>query len=107
MCADVSSIPYEADSFDKVYAVNVIYLWDDLRSVVKELGRVMNPKGILALYMAPPEMMDKLGVRRSPLFTLYDADDVVKVLGETGFAEVSVKTAATAVGTASCVLAKK
>lgn len=67
----------------------------------------MKPKGILALYMAPPEMMDKLGVRRSPLFTLYDVDDVVRVLEEAGFGEVSVKTEALAVGTASCVLAKK
>lgn len=106
-CADVSPIRYEDDSFDKVYAVNVIYLWDDLRSVVKELGRVLRSKGILALYMAPPELMDMMGVSRSPLFTVYDVDDVVKVLEDAGFGEVSVKTKAMAVGTASCVLATK
>ena len=75
--------------------------------VVTELRRVVKPKGILALYMAPPEMMHNLGLTRSTLFTLYDVGDVVRVLEKAGFGEVQVKTEALAVGTASCLLATK
>ena len=60
--ADVSSIPYDDDSFDKVFAVNVIYLWPYLPSVVNELKRVMKSGSILALYAAPLELVDKMGL---------------------------------------------
>ncbi len=105
--ADVSSIPYDGESFDKIFAVNVIYLWPNLPSVVNELKRVMKTGGILALYAAPIELVDKMGLRKSLLFTIHKLDDVAGALNEAGFAKVWVETEALSIGTANCVLAEK
>jgi len=105
--ADVSSIPYNDDSFDKVFAVNVIYLWPDLEKTVRELGRVLRPGGLLALYLAPRELIDKLALGRSPLFTIYAADDVVQVLRDARFTNIAVETRTLPEGIARCVLARK
>jgi ubiquinone/menaquinone biosynthesis C-methylase UbiE len=109
--AEVSSIPYNDDSFDKVFAVNVIYLWPDITSVVNELKRVMKPEGILALYMASIELVDKMGLRQSPLFTIHQIDDVTKALNDAGFTKVWVETDTFSSGLSSgkvnCVLAEK
>ena len=105
--ADVSSIPYTDDVFDKVFAVNVIYLWPDVAKPVRELRRVLKPGGLLALYLAPLELVDKLGLRRSPLFTIHGPDDVIEVLRNAGFIHPEVETKALRDGTAKCVLARK
>jgi ubiquinone/menaquinone biosynthesis C-methylase UbiE len=109
--ADVSSIPYKDDSFDKVFAVNVIYLWPDISGVVNELTRVTKPGGTLALYMASLELVDKMGLRKSPLFTIHKLDDVAEALGKAGFAKVWVETDTFSSGLSSgkvnCVLAEK
>lgn len=105
--ADVSSIPYNDDTFDKVFAVNIIYLWPDLAKTVQELRRVMRPGGLLALYLAPLELVDKLGLRRSSLFTIHEVDDVVRVLRNAGFTNTAVGTRVLTDGTARCVLATK
>ena len=105
--ADVYSIPYDDDSFGKVFAVNVIYLWPNLPSVVSELKRVMKTGGILALYAAPIELVDKMGLRKSLLFTIHKLDDVAGALNKAGFAKVWVETEALSIGTANCVLAEK
>ncbi len=105
--ADVSSMPYNDEAFDKVFAVNIIYLWPDLESPVKELRRVMRPGGLLALYLAPLELVDKLGLRRSPLFTIHGVDDVFGALREADFTDVRVETKVLSDGTAKCVLTSK
>ncbi len=105
--ADVSSIPYSDETFDKVFAVNIIYLWPDLASPVQQLRRVMRPGGLLALYLAPLELVDKLGLRRSPLFTIHEVDDVLGTLRRAGFTNVRVETKVLSDGTAKCVLTRK
>ncbi len=109
--ADVSSIPYDGDSFDKIFAVNVIYLWPDLLSTMKELKRVMKPGGILALYAASLKMVEKMGLRQSPLFTIHKTDDITKALEKAGFAKVWMEketlNEAFSSGEVICVLGEK
>lgn len=109
--ADVSSIPYDDNSFNKIFAVNVVYLWPNLLNVVKELKRVMKPEGILALYAASLELVEKMGMRQSPLFTIHTVDDITDALKEAGFAKVWVEADTFASGLSSgkvnCVLGEK
>jgi len=51
--------------------------------------------------------VDKLGLRRSPLFTIHGPDDVIEVLRNAGFIHPEVETKALRDGTAKCVLARK
>ncbi len=109
--ADVSSIPYADDSFDKIFAVMVIYLWPDLLNTVKELKRVMKPGGILALHAASLKMVEKMGLSQSSLFTIHKIDDSTEALEKAGFAKVWVEketlTEAFSSGEVNCVLAEK
>ena len=109
--ADVSSIPYDDNSFNKIFAVNVVYLWPNLLSVVTELKRVMKPGGSLALYAASLELAEKMGMRQSSLFTIHTVDDITDALKEAGFAKVWVEADTFASGLSSgkvnCVLGEK
>lgn len=51
--ADINHLNYEADTFDKVVAGNVIHLLDEPLNAVKELDRVCKPGGklIIPTYM--------------------------------------------------------
>ncbi len=105
--ADVGAIPYNEDSFNKAFAVNVIYLWPDLPVVLKELKRVMKSGGILALYFASLDLVDKMGFRQSPLFTIHNPNKVADALNDAGFTKVWIETSILSGDTAHCVLAEK
>lgn len=105
--ADVRAIPYNEDSFNKVFAVNVIYLWPDLPVVLKELKRVMKSGGILALYFASLDLVDKMGFRQSPLFTIHNPNKVADALNGAGFTRVWIETSTLSNDTVNCVLAAK
>ena len=47
--ADITSLSYYDDSFDKVIAGNVIHLLDDPRKALSELCRVTRPGGVLII----------------------------------------------------------
>ena len=105
--ADVRAISYDEDSFNKVFAVNVIYLWPDLPVVLKELKRVMKSGGILALYFASLDLVDKMGFRQSPLFTIHNPNKVADALNGAGFTRVWIETSILSGDTVHCVLAEK
>ena len=104
--ADVSSIPYDDDSFDKVFAVSVVYFWSDILSIVSELKRIMKSGGTLALYMVSEELLDKSGLKQSPLYIINKVEDVTDVLNQAGFAKVWVETRTLPKGKVHCVLAR-
>jgi ubiquinone/menaquinone biosynthesis C-methylase UbiE len=105
--ADASSIPYGDGRFDKAYAINVIYLWSDLPLILEEIKRVVKPGGQIALYLAPLELMRKLGFTASEFFTFYTADQVAQSLSATGFEDVRCETQVVSGAIGSCVLAQK
>lgn len=47
--ADITTLSYEDDSFDKVIAGNVIHLLDDPKKALSELSRVTRPGGMLII----------------------------------------------------------
>ena len=47
--ADITSLPFADESFDKVIAGNVIHLLDDPHKALKELYRVLKPQGNLII----------------------------------------------------------
>ncbi|UCG54315.1 MAG: class I SAM-dependent methyltransferase [Dehalococcoidia bacterium] len=103
--ANVSSIPYDNDSFNKVFAVNVVYFWPDIRGAISEMKRVMKPGGTLALFMASLELLVEMGLAQSPLYINKKPEEVINVLDEAGFHKVWVKPSSNR--KVSCILAQK
>ena len=47
--ANVKSLPFEDEQFDKVFSIHTIYFWDDLSAAISEIIRVLTPGGSLIL----------------------------------------------------------
>lgn len=104
---NANNLPYPNTHFDRVYAVNVVYLWPKLASTLAELHRVLKPGGQLALYLAPKTLMSKMGLDSLEFFTMHQVDDVCGALKDIGFTQLRIERAEMSDGPAECVLATK
>lgn len=107
---DATTLPYDDDSFDKVFCVNVIYFWENPQQQLLEILRVLRPGGTLAIYMGDSTEMAGVKITQTGVFNLYPAKDVVRILKELGFASQDYATSAISQGPLSrgvCVLGTK
>ena len=104
---EAASMPWEASFFDKVLAINVIYLWPNLASVFTEIVRVLKPNGVAALYLAPVEMMDSLGFSELDAFTIHAQEDVLNACEKAGFSSTEVSSTTMGDGKGICIIARK
>jgi ubiquinone/menaquinone biosynthesis C-methylase UbiE len=86
------NIPFDAGSFNKVFAVNVLYFWDPPIVSLQEIYRILQPGGEVLLAIRSKRTMQKLPFVDQG-FTLYDEDTVREMLENTGFHVTEVKTA--------------
>ena len=104
---EAASMPWDANFFDKVLAINVIYLWPNLASVFTEIIRVLKPNGVAALYLAPVEMMDSLGFSELDAFTIHKQEDVLDACEKAGFSSTEVSSTTMGDGKGVCIIARK
>lgn len=90
--ADAAALPYPDRSFDKVFAVNVIYFWPEPVTILRELRRVLKPGGRLALYLIAKEDLAKYKLTRTGLYRHYTGEDVARLLTEAGFSGARFET---------------
>ncbi|GAC1326687.1 MAG: class I SAM-dependent methyltransferase [Chloroflexota bacterium] len=108
--SDARSLPYDDAAFDKTCGAHVIYFWPDPVETVRELRRVLQPGGTLALayqerqHMPPGAItaLTEAGAR------LVGPSDVEQVVRAAGFENVRLETRQTPDGPGGfCVLAVK
>lgn len=105
---DVSTLPYDENTFDKVFGVQVLYFWDDPLRNLKELKRVMKSEGTIALSILDKKNLESKSFTKTGVFHLYDADDVVRLFHRAGFREINYDTKANhKYGTCICCIARK
>ncbi len=104
---DAAALPYPNDSFDKVFAANVVYFWKDPLANLNELRRVLKPGGRLALYLIAKEDMAKFKFTQTGVYTLYAGEDVVRLFVQAGFRRARFETKAERLRTGVCALAEK
>lgn len=81
---DGGKMPLENHSIDKVFTVNTIYFWKDPKMVFAELSRILKPEGTFALTFAHRSFMEMLPFTAFG-FTLYNPDEILKIISETNF----------------------
>ena len=86
---DASSLPYDDETFDKVCGAHVIYFWADPVRTLRELNRVLRPKGSLALgYQErahmPPRAAQGLALAGATLVSPGEVEDLVRRAGFNG-----------------------
>jgi len=77
--ADANELPFEPETFDKVFSVNTIYFWDSPKIVLAEIWRVLKPKGQITISVRPKSIMEhypfvKYGFR---MFTKEDLTELI------------------------------
>lgn len=85
-------IPAAAASFDRVFAVNVIYFWTDPRIQLMEIRRVLKKDGFSVINSTTPESAAVMPMARPELgFYVRDEETLVALHKEAGFSRVSVE----------------
>ena len=80
--ADVSNLPYEENSFDKVFAINSLHHWPDPASGLRECRRVLKAGGLVAIIEQPHGVQSEAAIRRR-------GDELVRQLLPAGFLEAT------------------
>lgn len=87
--ADAVRIPAPNASFDRVFAVNVIYFWPDPVVALREIRRTLRPSGFSLITAITPETVagDKVFQVENG-FHIRDADTLVALHRAAGFGDV-------------------
>lgn len=73
--AEVSALPYQPDTFDKVFAINSFHHWPDPAAGFREIWRVLKPGGLVAIMEQPHGVQTEAAIqqRGENLVTLLEA----------------------------------
>lgn len=83
------NIPFNDNSFDKVYCNNVVYFWENPQLHLEEIRRVLKPGGKFYAGIRTKTSMIKFPPTQFG-FTLYEPEDWENVLKENGFVDTSI-----------------
>ncbi|KAA5538410.1 class I SAM-dependent methyltransferase [Paenimyroides baculatum] len=79
-----TEIPFDDESFDKIFTVNTLYFWQNPDLLLNEIHRVLKPNGILALTFADKSFMEKLPFTNFG-FNLYSLKNAEELLQKNRF----------------------
>lgn len=88
VCDNFSSRTFEKDLYERVYLVNVIYFWEDLKKNFISIKKVLKTGGMLVVCMAEPELLIRSKVGMTSFFNRHSIDDVLTALRNEGFNDV-------------------
>lgn len=77
-------LPYESNSFDKVFCINVIYFWDNPTLHLNEIQRVLKPGGVFCSAFRPKDNLAKFPFSKYD-FTLYSEEGWKNIIETHGF----------------------
>ena len=79
-----TKIPFNDESFHKIFTVNTLYFWQNTDLLLNEIHRVLKPNGIFALTFADKSFMKKLPFTNFG-FNLYSLKDAEELLQKNRF----------------------
>jgi ubiquinone/menaquinone biosynthesis C-methylase UbiE len=86
--ADISKLPFNDCTFDRVITLNTIYFWDNPVDAMKEMARVLKPGGSISLGANSKDEMIKQGYRPK-YFSFWDSDSIEQLFYKAGLINIS------------------
>ncbi|MFE4132261.1 class I SAM-dependent methyltransferase [Peribacillus sp. YIM B13482] len=86
--ANIESLPFRNDFFDKVFTVHTIYFWDDIDQGICEAYRVLKPHGMLFLSIMDKTNMEMMEQTKD--FKLYSIQEIESSLVQCGFKDIRI-----------------
>jgi ubiquinone/menaquinone biosynthesis C-methylase UbiE len=84
------TLPWGADTVDKILAVNVVYFFRADASEIREARRVLRPGGMMAIYATDKLAMARWKFSSADTHRIFDHSDLVMLLLSGGFANEEV-----------------
>ena len=84
-----TDIPLKDESVHKIMTVNTLYFWEKPLELLRELFRVLKPKGKLVITFAKKEFMKQLPFVQNK-FQLYDNDKAIELINQTSFKIIDI-----------------
>lgn len=85
----ISNLPFKDESFDKAYAIESFNFWPDPIAGLKEVHRVLRPKGLVAIATGwskeMPNQERYVAMAHKMRFSLYSGSQIVEMLNAAGF----------------------
>jgi ubiquinone/menaquinone biosynthesis C-methylase UbiE len=88
---DGNKIPFEDESFDKIFTVNTIYFWQKPEELLSEIYRVLKPSGNFCLTFAEEDFMKTLPFTQFE-FKLYSTEKAQGLIKKSDFKIVYTET---------------
>lgn len=85
---DGTGLPFESQSFDKVFTVNTLYFWHEPLKTLEELHRVLRPGGLLCIAIRSKSFMLTLPFSKYG-FTLYSPEEGLALFEKSSFREIT------------------
>jgi arsenite methyltransferase len=90
MSGRVSEIPYTDERFDRVLSTHTIYFWPDPAQGLREIHRVLAPRGRVVLATQCPEDLQRRSYARHGFRILRD-HELAGLLSDAGYSQVAVE----------------
>ncbi|MET3036966.1 class I SAM-dependent methyltransferase [Chryseobacterium sp. NRRL B-14859] len=82
-------LPFEDQSFDKIFTVNTVYFWKNPVEFLNEIYRVLKKNGTFVLTFGQREFMEKLPFTAYD-FTLYSNSEMEQLVSKSNFKRMKI-----------------
>lgn len=82
--SSAENLPFNEETFNKLFTINTIYFWEDAVKVLFEFHRVLKPKGILIITLSPKHILENIPVSKYG-FNTHTKDEVSYLLTNNNF----------------------
>jgi SAM-dependent methyltransferase len=90
-CGDFTDHGFEDGYYDRVLLSNVIYFWKDPQENIRKIVRIVKSGGIIGISMAGPDLLTKVKISSSGIFTRHSIPSVVDMLENCGTAVEAIE----------------